>query len=590
MSQTHATSDSYDMKHVLEALTGAIDRMAQRIDTLEDKVEQSTLGKNASKRPPYVEELGDSNNEEDMADGNRFRHYKRIPNQGDDELKGIKFKIPTFPGKSDSEAYLEWERKIEMLFDCNHYSESQKVKLATIEFTEYTAVWWDQIRTRQRRNEEPLIRTWEELKRIMRKPFIPAYYHRDLHHKLQTLTQGSLTVEDYFKKMEMAMLRADVREDIEATMARFLRGLHAEIADVVELQHYLDMDELLDKSVKVERRLKRRGIPHQSSSVQFGNWRTPPYKGEITHTSEQKSATASGISNGVWVPGSSSSKPTQRAEFKADLGASKPRNHDTKCFKCQGFGHIASQRPNRRAMLMLPSGEVLTDEEDEYEGMPPLVEKEEIIAPNQPVGLGLVTRLALSAQRTNEEEQRTNIFYTRCLVNGKVSVKFNIGRYEDELVCDVVPMQAAHLILGRPWQFDCEVTYEGCSWSDILHLAVCNTRNHRNLRREFAGQVIPTNTSRVTLAFDAVFARLDAYNSQPNQTLVHRASAHDPLIGLRRRLCDHFHGNRAIRNMYLPPPRVVLVPHKDVMIILRLRRRHAGCLNEVQRLQLEARI
>ncbi|XP_027098181.1 uncharacterized protein [Coffea arabica] len=95
---------------------------------------------------------------------------------------------------------------------------------------------------------------------------------------------------------------------------------------------------------------------------------------------------------------------------------------------------------------------------------------------------------------------------------------------------------------------------------------------------ESAGQVIPTNTSRVTLAFDAVFARLDAYNSQPNQTLVHRASAHDPPIGLRRRLCDHCHGNLAVRNMYLPPPRVVLVPHKDVMIILRLRRRHAGCL------------
>ena len=708
MSQTHATSDPYDMKHVLEALTGAIDRMAQRIDTLEDKVEQSTLGKNASKRQPYVEELGDSNNEEDMADGNRFRNYKRIPNQGDDELKGIKLKIPTFPGKSDPEAYLEWERKIEMLFDCNHYSESQKVKLATIEFTEYAAVWWDQIRTRQRRHEEPLIRTWEELKRIMRKRFIPAYYHRDLHHKLQTLTQGSMTVEDYFKEMEMAMLRADVREDIEATMARFLRGLHAEIADVVELQHYLDMDELLDKAIKVERRLKRRGIPHQSSNVQSGNWRTQQYKGEITHTSEQKSAKASGVSNGAWVPGSSSSTPTQRAEFKADLGASKPRNRDTKCFKCQGFGHIASQCPNRRTMLMLPSGEVLTDEEDEYEGMPPLVEEEEIIAPDQPVGLGLVTRLALSAQRTNEEEQRTNIFYTRCLVNGKVcsliidggsctnvasalfvkklhlpvqdhptpyklqwfsdcgevrvskqvSVKFNIGRYEDELVCDVVPMQAAHLILGRPWQFDREVTYEGHSNKySFMHkgtrvilvpLSPTQVREDQNvLQREWeldrlegkekkgrtlimlakpednighweldrstfvvfnvfsfvqvvrgqisfilqcaipatieiceesAGQVISTNTSRVTLAFDAVFARLDAYNSQPNQTLVHRASAHDPPIGLRRRLCDHCHGNLAVRNMYLPPPRVVLVPHKDVMIILRLRRRHAGCL------------
>ena len=93
----------------------------------------------------------------------------------------------------------------------------------------------------------------------MRKHFVPAYYHRDLHNKLQTLTQGSLAVEDYFKEMEMAMMRADVHEDLEATMAQFLRGLRTEIADIVELHHYLDLNKLLDKTIKVERRLKMRG-------------------------------------------------------------------------------------------------------------------------------------------------------------------------------------------------------------------------------------------------------------------------------------------------------------------------------------------
>ena len=83
---------------------------------------------------------------------------------------------------------MEWERKIEMIFDSNHYTKLQKVKLATIEFTDYVAIWWDQIRTKQKRNEEPTIRTWDELKQVMRKRFIPSYYHRDLHHKLQTLT------------------------------------------------------------------------------------------------------------------------------------------------------------------------------------------------------------------------------------------------------------------------------------------------------------------------------------------------------------------------------------------------------------------
>ena len=59
----------------------------------------------------------------------------------------------------------------------------------------------------------------------MRRRFVPTHYHRDLHRKLQTLTQGSKSVDDYYKEMEIAMIRANVGEDHEATMARFTGGL-----------------------------------------------------------------------------------------------------------------------------------------------------------------------------------------------------------------------------------------------------------------------------------------------------------------------------------------------------------------------------
>jgi hypothetical protein len=36
-------------------------------------------------------------------------------------------------------------------------------------------------------------------------------------------------------------------------------------------------------------------------------------------------------------------------------------------------------------------------------------------------------------------------------VNKQVFVAFSIGKYYDEVLCDVVPMQASHLLLGRPW-------------------------------------------------------------------------------------------------------------------------------------------
>ena len=43
----------------------------------------------------------------------------------------------------------------------------------------------------------------------------------------------------------------------------------------------------------------------------------------------------------------------------------------------------------------------------------------------------------------------------------QVLVAFSIGKYEDEVLCDVVPMHACHILLGRPWQYDRRVTHDG---------------------------------------------------------------------------------------------------------------------------------
>ena len=40
-------------------------------------------------------------------------------------------------------------------------------------------------------------------------------------------------------------------------------------------------------------------------------------------------------------------------------------------------------------------------------------------------------------------------------------VSLSIGRYKDKVLCDVVPMQARHILLGRPWQYDRRVLYDG---------------------------------------------------------------------------------------------------------------------------------
>jgi hypothetical protein len=143
----------------------------------------------------------------------------------DNDLGNIKIKISYFQGKNDPEAYLEWETKMEMVFDCHNYSEIKKVKLVAIEFTDYAIVWWDQLLINRKRNREPPIDTWEEMKMLMRRHFVPSHYYRGLYQKLQRLIQGSKSVDEYYKEMEVAMIRANVEEDQEATMARFLHEM-----------------------------------------------------------------------------------------------------------------------------------------------------------------------------------------------------------------------------------------------------------------------------------------------------------------------------------------------------------------------------
>ena len=59
------------------------------------------------------------------------------------------------------------------------------------------------------------INTWDEMKRVMRRRFVPSSYYRDLRNRLQTLRQGSKSVDDYFKEMELLLVRSGIRENEE---------------------------------------------------------------------------------------------------------------------------------------------------------------------------------------------------------------------------------------------------------------------------------------------------------------------------------------------------------------------------------------
>ena len=56
--------------------------------------------------------------------------------------------------------------------------------------------------------------------------------------------------------MEIDMIRVNIEEDREAIMARFLHGLNRNIVDLVELHHYIDMEDMLHIKIKIEKQMK----------------------------------------------------------------------------------------------------------------------------------------------------------------------------------------------------------------------------------------------------------------------------------------------------------------------------------------------
>ena len=137
--------------------------------------------------------------------------------------------MPKFEGTSDPDAYLTWELKVEKIFRVHNYSGEKKVHMAALHFDGYALIWWEQIQNQREENGEFPVATWAEMKREMRARFVPKHYKRDLFDKLQNLKQGTKSVEEYYKEMEQAMIRARVHEDEEQSMACFLSGLNKPI-------------------------------------------------------------------------------------------------------------------------------------------------------------------------------------------------------------------------------------------------------------------------------------------------------------------------------------------------------------------------
>ena len=459
----------------------------------------------------------------DTRDRHRLRHNRsgmgghrrrEVPNNTDSFSK-IKFKIPPFDGKYDPDAYISWEIAIEQKFACHEFPENTRVRAATSEFSDFATVWWNE---HVKKNPNNIPQTWNALKRIMRARLVPSYYARDLLHKLQQLRQGAKTVEEYYQELQMGMLRCNIEEDEEPAMARFLGGLNREIQDILEYKDYNNITRLFHLACKAEREVQGRyaSTKNSISAGKTNSWQprtttTPPTHAPMPSQSNMSRAN----------PANSVAKTIQNPTASAPSMASTGRTRDIQCLRCKGYGHVMRECPSKRVMIVKDDGECSSASDFDEDTLALLAAdhagseqhfEEHINATEADRYKSLIVQRVLSAQMEKaEQNQRHTLFQTKCVIkerscrmiidggscnnlassdmveklalttnphphpyyiqwlnnSGKakvtrlVRINFSIGSYKDVVECDVVPMQACNILLGRPWQFDRDSMHHG---------------------------------------------------------------------------------------------------------------------------------
>ncbi len=217
--------------------------------------------------------------------------------------------------------------------------------------------------------------------------------------------------------------------------------------------------------------------------------------------------------------------PPLTAKGKQVSTSDQGKRTPVQCFKCKGWGHYATECINQRTMHIAENGEVFSDGDIEYVEKLQEPEKEAKEAYDPDIEFSsedehfetLVVRRSLSTPPHKEEpsyaEQRSTIFHMKCKAQGKtclviidsgsctnlvseefvkelalkpskhphpyvlqwigengaarvrgqVKVPLKIGELENEVLCDIVPMNACQILLGRPWEFDMKAIHDGYS-------------------------------------------------------------------------------------------------------------------------------
>jgi hypothetical protein len=262
--------------------------------------------------------------ENDESDGDSSSIESHRPQRQQFRNDDIKVDIPDFEGKLQPDEFDDWLQTVERIFEYKEIAEEKKVKIIAVKLKKHASIWLDNLKKKRAREGKGKIKTWEKMRRELTRKFLPSHYYQDNFIQLQNLRQKNLYVEEYTREFEKLMMKCDIQEREEQTIARYLGGLNTDISHPVQLQQYWSLDDVIRLAIRVEKHLSEMS----------------PYT-KISSTENSPDIHKTSI-NQLIASNKPSTQPTKENQHKA-----------SRCFKCQGFGHIASNCPTRRTITTI---------------------------------------------------------------------------------------------------------------------------------------------------------------------------------------------------------------------------------------------
>ncbi|XP_074579527.1 uncharacterized protein LOC141836014 [Curcuma longa] len=304
-----------------------------------------------------------------------------------------------------------------------------KVKLVAIRFKGRASAWWEQLRRSRERQGKPKITDWEKMKKKMRAQFLPFGYSQTLFQRLHLLRQGARSVDEYTEEFYQLIAQNDLSETEELDGGTILGGFAPALAGCPQSSF----------------------IGHRANECRTPAPAPTNQKGKNLLIEEDEDDKKETIGEPVY----DEDEPDEvlYGDGQETLVVRKslltPKDNSKDDWLRTNIFHTTCTVADKVCKMIIDSGSCENVVSDEA------VQKLQLKTDHHPKPY----RLSWLNKDTEVTVDR------RCLVS------FSIGsKYFDNAWCDVVAMDACHILLGRPWQYDRSVIHDGRKNTYTVHI------------------------------------------------------------------------------------------------------------------------